>query len=1146
MEFNLSESLTTFQDADKSSFSVSNEDLLLLKVTDALAVSPESIGNEDVFDSMQDLVHSYPKLSKRTQKALGYLVSSSSLNLAQITIHLIDSGENESFPIYRRYLELFGYLNYCYLDHLREEDHSAMGNRSKKQIDRKLLENFETNCQQVEAEMESISKILQIKLSKLFLTTPERDLFVSLFTRPIWGLMENKERMKIQGVKVLMFKCICEAVKFHGHASVAQSSIISNLTFFEHLNTPLAELLASLLDTYDYPQLTDEVLRELSNKDFDPNDTTGPKSVATFLSKLSELQPRIVMKQMTLIAQFLDNSSSSLRCAVIEVCGNIIANMCNEDELFEMHKNNLDKLIALLEQRLLDQSHYARARSLRSMISLCDSKRSTLKRHRVVFTELAVRSLEDKSSHVRRYAIKLLSKLILTHPFSLMHGSQLNLTVWKKRLLEAEHELEKLDPTYKAIKLSLELQAANDDGDEMDVDSENELEVPLEEEKEEEEEEEVGNISVINDEPIHKDQETLNNIAKLKLTIQYYIEAIEFIQQVGKGVRLGSQLLYSKNKSDVIETMDFFVIADAFDVEGKDQGIRRMLHLVWMKNGNDEGDNIPKKLVECYSQFYLTAPNNISAEQAAAYVAKNLCKLTFESSVAELASLEKLVGMLYEEKLINELIVKVLWQIYSYDPSEAQTTSIEQQNQQRLGSIIILGMIGLANNEEVLKGLDLLLNIGLGESGREDLIFQKYSCIALQRIVPSVKLQTADKDQRFKVLREEEVIEKLSEAALYYTEDNEWYGVAEEVINAIYIIADHPDRVCTEIIKSKTQSVFEVSDDTKSDVIELSQVLFIVGHVAIKTLVYLEKLEAEFKNKKHLAEQNKSKDKDSEHQNELEMIGGTSEDDFADAVHVIKEQELLFSEQSILSRFKDVVKVIASNNMQYDDPILQRSATLCLSKLMLVSSKYCEENLPLLITIMEKSPDPIIRSNAVLALGDMAVVFNNLVDANTDYLYRRLNDDNIMVQRTCLMTITFLILAGQVKVKGQLSQMAKCLEHKDQGISDMCKMFFTELATKDNAIYNSFIDLFSGLSNDDDLQEPQFHRIVKFVIGFIDSDKHINQLTGKLLQRLANSKNEREWNNVAFVLNTLPIKDELLEEVKTVIDGGFRLVSANS
>ena len=51
--------------------------------------------------------------------------------------------------------------------------------------------------------------------------------------------------------------------------------------------------------------------RDLSNKEFNNNDTRGPKSVSTFITKLSELAPRLVIKQMTLLIKQLDSEVSS-------------------------------------------------------------------------------------------------------------------------------------------------------------------------------------------------------------------------------------------------------------------------------------------------------------------------------------------------------------------------------------------------------------------------------------------------------------------------------------------------------------------------------------------------------------------------------------------------------------------------------------------------------------------------------------------------------------------------------------------------------------------------------------------------------------------------------------------------------------------
>lgn len=58
-------------------------------------------------------------------------------------------------------------------------------------------------------------------------------------------------------------------------------------------------------------------------------------------------------------------------------------------------------------------------------------------------------ALEDKASSVRRYAVALLAKLILTHPYGLMHGGLLRLEEWASRYTAVSKELK--DAESKAI-----------------------------------------------------------------------------------------------------------------------------------------------------------------------------------------------------------------------------------------------------------------------------------------------------------------------------------------------------------------------------------------------------------------------------------------------------------------------------------------------------------------------------------------------------------------------------------------------------------------------------------------------------------------------------------------------------------------------
>ena len=161
-------------------------------------------------------------------------------------------------------------------------------------------------------------------------------------------------------------------------------------------------------------------------------------------------------------------------------------------------------------------------------------------------------------------------------------------------------------------------------------------------------------------------------------------------------------------------------------------------------------------------------------------------------------------------------------------------------------------------------------------------------------------------------------------------------------------------------------------------------------------------------------------------------------------------------------------------------------SVLALSKMMCVSSEFCDENLQLLFTILEKSNNPIIRSNIIIGLGDMTVSFNSLIDQNISYLYNRLGDSDPTVKKNTLMVFTHLILNGMVKVKGQISEMAKCLQDKDSKISDLAKLFFSELSSKDNAVYNNLPDIISNLSSKDTgVNEEDFRSIMKFLFEFI-------------------------------------------------------------
>lgn len=1017
--------------------------------------------------------------------------------------------------------------------------HSANKSRPK------VTQEFTQASNQVIQALEACCLVLKMNLSSMFVTSSEKDQFCGLFLKPVYLFMESEQLMKNTSARMYMFKVICLSVKTHGQQNNVHTSLMQMLIYFEHLPEPLAELLQILYEQYDHQQIADDMMRELSNRNFNANDTKGPKLISTFTIKLAQLVPSLLMKQMTSLVRLLESESFTLRCAIIESSGNVIFHLAKQqlDDEDERIETQLNAMMDLIEERVLDVNPYARARAIQVLIGICELERKFVKRRQTI-TNIAVKCLQDRSVIVRRNAVKLLSRLVSTHPFDGLHGSQLGIEEWQQRLEQVKGELDNVLPEdERGAEGTVETEEKQEEDGQMELDAPSDDEQQQQQQQPEQTENKEGK----------ENKDTAEMINRLKLTKKYYMEAIEFIHLVHTGVENIETLLFSKNKNEIIDSMDFLVLCDAYGIELARSGIRKMIHLIWAKANNDEGQVIQSHLIQCYQSLFFDTPMGVSENDADLIVARNLISLTYSATLAELASLEHLlVQAMNKQQLIAPGVVKMLWKIYGYQQREISKS-------QRRGAIIILGMLSKADSSIATSGLELLLKIGLDDQGKKDLGLAKYTCICLQRCVSEEDWKKSGAaGPAARLPKEHEAIDKLCRFLLIDWISMEWFGVAEQAIEAINNLCIEPDLVFTRLIQLKANEAF--TSKTNSSLHSLAQLLFIVGEVALKVMVHLERCEAMFKRAKVALEKKNDQEKEKKKQNgdsnnnnddddDLDMVGGnsggnTTEDDFTDAIAFIRERELLYGEKSLLARFGPLVGEICKRQVLTNKApeYLSAAVTLCLSKFSCVSSQFCEDNLPILMTLLEKSDKSFIRSNSVLALGDIAVCFNHILDDNTDFLYKRLHDKYPVVQRTCLMTLTFLILAGQVKVKGQLGEMAKCLQNPDSRIADLSRMFFTELATKDNAIYNGFIDMFSVLSADQDLSQDDFHKILKFLVSFIDKDKQVKNLADKLHARMSKCESAKVWNDLVYVLNLLPHKNE---EIQKVIADGFKFVPSS-
>lgn len=140
--------------------------------------------------------------------------------------------------------------------------------------------------------------------------------------------------------------------------------------------------------------------------------------------------------------------------ALVEVIGSLIRELSSSEDMTndstQTHKQ-LSGLFDLLISRTLDLSSYVRSKVLATLSKLCDL-RVPFPKQRLKITRHAVTMLEDKASTVRKSAVALLTKLVLTHPWGLMHGGPLNLEKWQGYYQEVAAKLDKLeDAVGKAV-----------------------------------------------------------------------------------------------------------------------------------------------------------------------------------------------------------------------------------------------------------------------------------------------------------------------------------------------------------------------------------------------------------------------------------------------------------------------------------------------------------------------------------------------------------------------------------------------------------------------------------------------------------------------------------------------------------------------
>ncbi len=120
--------------------------------------------------------------------------------------------------------------------------------------------------------------------------------------------------------------------------------------------------------------------------------------------------------------------------------------------------------------------------------------------------------------------------------------------------------------------------------------------------------------------------------------------------------------------------------------------------------------------------------------------------------------------------------------------------------------------------------------------------------------------------------------------------------------------------------------------------------------------------------------------------------GAAADDDDAELMLRVADTELLAAPpRALLGSFAPMAAAVCAAPHAHP-PGLQTAAALALCKFMCVSVTFCEAHLPLLFTLLQASRVPGTRANIMVALGDLAARFPNVLEPWTPHLYGRLRD----------------------------------------------------------------------------------------------------------------------------------------------------------
>ncbi|KAK8460996.1 hypothetical protein SEVIR_2G431300v4 [Setaria viridis] len=960
--------------------------------------------------------------------------------------------------------------------------------------------------------MNLIANSLEADLSLLFGPGGTDERYLSFVSKCTFVLYENQNGLKDEDTRNGLCRIIGAIATKHQRISQISASVLHLIHKFDFTVAHLAETVASAEKKFGDGSLAISLIREIGRtdpKDY-VRDSVGADNVGRFLVELADRLPKLMSTNIGVLVPHFGGDSYKIRNALVGVLGKLAAKAFKDVEGDNTARlRSKQAMLEILIERCRDVSAYTRSRVLQVWAELCEENSISIGLWNEV-ASVASGRLEDKSAIVRKSALQLLITMLQHNPF----GPQLRTSTFEATLEKYKEKLEGMDPP-------------NPDQDEV-VDDSSPGEVVMGQP------DSVSDSCVANSQDQNNPDPTIveiTNLEQIRALVASLEAGLRFSKCITSLMPTLVQLLASSSATDVENTILLLMRCRQFQIEGSEAALRKMLPLVFSQD---------KSIYEAVESAFIT----IYTRKSATETAKSLLNLAIDCSIGDLAALECLVNSLVSKAEISSSTVSALWDYFCFNISGVKPV-------QSRGALSILCMAAKSSPSILGTHLQDIIDIGFGRWAKEEPLLARTACLALQRLSEEDRSKLISTNSRvFAAL--------ISLTTSFSLPEKIWYGAADKAISTIYTLHPAPEIFATEIAKKSLSSVFSVlrtedvsnGDETQNDAFlsslppsKLGRFLFVISHIALNHLVYIETSVRKIQKQKRKNENSQpiSEDpqldasKSSEAQGINAELGlGATIDIAIESLAERAEKEIVCcsSEKNLIGHCGPFLSKLCRNlTLLQKFPELQASAMLALCRLMIIDPEFCEANLQILFTVAESAPSEIVRSNCTIALGDLAVRFPNLLEPWTEYIYARLRDPSASVRKNAVLVISHLILNDMMKVKGYINEMAVRIEDENERISSLAKLFFHELSKKgSNPIYNLLPDILGRLCNQH-LKDETFRNIMQFLISSIKKEKQMEALVDKLCNRFAGVNDVRQWEYISYCLSQLTFTEKGLKKL---------------